>query len=125
MQIAEIIVTPTTLHTPAGPIDRSRARWTLGGAVPVSQSTPLWATILAFVLMLCTGFLSLLLLLVKDTDMWSSKLIVTDGQTTYTTTVYSRSTSEYYKIRDAVAWAQRPPQAPPGRTGQYALPGGS
>lgn len=121
MQIAEIVVTPTTLHTPVGPIDRYRAHWTLGGAVPVSQSTPLWAEILAFILVLCTGFLSLLFLLVKDTDMWSSTLIVTDGRTTYTTMVYTRSTNEYVKIRDAITWASRPP--PPGQTGQFALPG--
>lgn len=121
MQIAEIVVTPTALQTPVGPIDRYRARWTLGGAVPVSQSTPTWASLTAFLLMLCTGFASLLLLLVKETDLWSSTLIVTDGQTTFTTIVYSRSTSEYYEIRKAIAWAQQPPQPPP-QTGMLALP---
>jgi hypothetical protein len=89
VQIAEIVVTPTTIQTPVGPIDRSRARWALAGAVPASQSTPAWASVTAFLLMLCTGFASLLLLLVKETDLWSSTLIVTDGQVTFTTQVYS------------------------------------
>jgi hypothetical protein len=123
MQIAEIVVTPTVLQTPAGPIDRARASWNLGGAVPISKSTPQYLVITAVCLIFCTGFLSLLLLLIKEDDMWSSTLVVTDGRVTYTTTVYSRSTSDYEAIRAAIAWAQRPIQPRPHQTGRLALPG--
>jgi hypothetical protein len=123
VQIAEITVDETNVYTPFGPLDRSRARWFLGAAVPVSQQCPNWAQILAIVLIPCTGFLSLLFLLVKETDSWSSTLRVSDGRITFDTTIYSRSTREYLNIREAVAWAQRPPQ-PPGRPGQLALPVG-
>lgn len=109
IQIAEIGVDDTTVYTPAGNLARRSTRWWLGAATPVSESCPNWAQALAILLIPCTGFLSLLFLLVKETDSWSSTLRVTDGQTTYTTTVYSRTTDEWVGIRDAVGWAQQPP----------------
>jgi hypothetical protein len=123
MQIAEIGVDDTTVYTPMGALDRQRTHWSLGGATTASESCPGWAIALAIILIPCTGFLSLLLLIVKEPNTWSSTLTVTDGRTTFTTTVYSRSTEEYLQIRNMVAWAQRPPQVP-GQPGLYALPPG-
>jgi hypothetical protein len=122
IQIAEIGVDDTTVYTPAGNIARGRTRWFLGAAVPVSQYCPNWAQALAVLLIPCTGFLSLLFLLVKETDSWSSELRVTDGTTEYRTTVYSRTTDEWVGIRNAVGWAQQPPT--PGQPEPRALPPG-
>ena len=107
-QIADIRVDATTIYTPLGPLDRGRAHWFLGGATPLDHTTPGWAVALAVVLIPCTGFLSLLLLLVKEVDSWSSELRVTDGRLTYATTVYSRSPEEYAQLGRIVAWAQQP-----------------
>ena len=120
VQIAEITVDGPTVLTPLGPMDRRAACWFLGGAVPSHSSTPSWAMAVAILGALFTCLLSLLLLLVKEDDMWSSTLTVTDGQITFTTTVYSRSTEEYEGIQAAIAWAQRLPGMP--TTGQMALP---
>lgn len=122
VRVGEIGFDDTTVYTPVGNLDRYRTHWTLGGATPVSESCPNWAQALAIVLIPCTGFLSLLFLLMKETDSWSSTLRVTDGRITFDTMVYSRSRSEYLGIRNVVAWAQRPPQPPPGQTGRFALP---
>lgn len=121
VQIAEITVDGPTVITPHGAIDRHSARWFLGGAVPVHSSTPSWATAAAILLALFTCLLSLLFFLVKEDDMWSSTLTVTDGRIAYSTTVYSRSTAEYEGIQAAIAWAQSAP-GPPTSTDQLALP---
>lgn len=123
VQIAEIGVDDTMVYTPMGAILRQRAHWFLGAATPISHYCPGWAQALAILGIPCTGFLSLLFFLVKEPSAWSSDLRVTDGRITYSTTIYSRSTSEYLGIRNAIAWAQRPPQVP-GQTGPYALPAG-
>lgn len=124
IQIGEIGVDDQTVYTPVGPLDRYKAHWFLGGAMPFSQSCPGWAVVMAVVLIPCTGFLSLLFLMAKETDTWSSTLRVTDGRTAYETVVYSRSRSEYLRLQQVVAWARRPPQVP-GQPGLYALPSGS
>lgn len=122
IQIAEISVDGTTVYTPLGPLERSRTQWFLGAAVPVSESCPNWAQALAVLLIPCTGFLSLLFLLIKETDSWSSTLRVTDGRVIFDTIVYSRTTNEYLGVRNAVEWAQRP--AAPNRPAPRALPPG-
>lgn len=109
VQIAEITVDGTSVFTPRGTVDRRNARWFLGGPVPSHESTPSWATAAAILLAIPTCLLSLLLLLVKDTDVWSSTLSVTDGTVTHETTVYHRNPAQLQGIRDAIAWAQRVP----------------
>lgn len=121
--IADIGVDDMTIYTPIGNLERARTRWFLGGANPMSYKCPVWAVIAAVALIPCTGFLSLLFLMVKEPAAWSSELRVTDGRLTYSTTVYCRSGDEYRSISHVVAWAQSP------RTfvqpGQRALPPGS
>jgi hypothetical protein len=114
-QIADIRIDATTVWTPLGPLDRGRTQWFLGAAVPMDSSTPSWATVLAVLLIPCTGFLSLLFLLVKETDTWQSDLRVTDGRTSYATTVYSRSPEEYESLGRIVAWARQPAVYSPPR----------
>lgn len=109
VQIAEITVDGRTVVTPHGDIDRHAARWFLGDRVPWHSSTPSWATAAAILLAVFTCLLSLLLLLIKETDVWSSKLTVTDGRTTFDTTVYSRNNAQYEGIQAAIAWAQLGP----------------
>lgn len=110
VQIGDVVIDGRTIQTPVGPFDRARTRWVLGGAFAMSQSTPTWATWSAYLLIPCTGFLSLFLLLVKETDAWSSPLRLADGVRVYDTTVYSRNTDDYLRIRALVEWAQRPPE---------------
>lgn len=121
-QIADIRVDATTIYTPLGTIERGRAHWFLGGANPLNYATPGWAVIAAVVLIPCTGFLSLLFLMVKEPDSWSSELRVTDGRLTYATTVYSRSPQEYAQLGRIVAWARQPVYSPPVTSPPWALP---
>lgn len=123
-QIADIRVDGTTIYTPIGALERGRAHWFLGGANPMSYKCPFWAVTFAVVLIPCTGFLSLLLLMVKEPDTWASDLRVTDGRLTYSTTVYSRSTEEFQAISNVIAWAQQAPHSNPPTT-TWALPPGS
>jgi len=109
IQIADIRVDETTIYTPLGTLERGRAHWSLGGANPMSYTCPGWAITFAVVLIPCTGFLSLLFLMIKEPTSWASDLRVTDGRTTYATTVYSRSPQEYQQLGGIIAWAQRPP----------------
>lgn len=121
VQIAEITVDGPTVFTPHGDIARKDARWFLGGAVPAHASSPSWAIAAAILLAIPTCLVSLLLLLVKEDDMWASKLTVSGGGIAYSTTVYSCSTEEYEGIQAAIAWAQQVPE-PPASTDRLALP---
>lgn len=112
VRVGDITISGTLIHTPVGAFDRGRTRWVLGGAMPFQQSCPTWATVSAYLLIPCTGFLSLLFLLVKETDVWSSTLRVADGIRIYETTIYSRSREDYERIRGIVEWAQRPGFSP-------------
>lgn len=120
VRIAEITIDGPTVITPRGDIDRSTARWFLGDRVPYHSSAPTWAKAAAVLLAIPTCLVSLLLLLVKETDVWTSKLMVSSGGTAFSTTVYSRNEAQHEGIRSAIAWARATPESPV--TGQMALP---
>ena len=66
-QIGEIQVTSSTVRTPAGQFPLRGSQWTVTDQWTAVQKIPVWAIVLAIVLIPCTGFLSLLFLLAKET----------------------------------------------------------
>ena len=66
-QIGEIQVTSTTVRTPAGQFPLRGSQWTVTDQWLANSKIPTWAIVLAIVLIPCTGFLSLLFLLAKET----------------------------------------------------------
>jgi hypothetical protein len=65
-QIGEIQVTSSTVRTPAGQFPLRGSQWTVTDQWTAVQKIPVWAIVLAIVLIPCTGFLSLLFLLAKE-----------------------------------------------------------
>ena|SRR2546421_3578849 len=66
-QIGEIQVTSSTVRTPAGQFPLRGSQWTVTDQWLANSKIPTWAIVLAIVLIPCTGFLSLLFLLAKET----------------------------------------------------------
>lgn len=67
VQIAEIAVTPSTVHTPAGDIPLAGSSWHVADFWQTEQRTPTWAIVLAIVGFFCLTVFSLLFLLAKQT----------------------------------------------------------
>jgi hypothetical protein len=108
-------VTPTQILTPVGAFDRTSTTWTFGQLQPV-KATPTWAAVGAWLLALFTGFLSLLLLLIKEaTGEYAVEVTLADGRMQFRTTVYVDSYDRYLDLARAAAWAQgfAVPELPP------------
>jgi hypothetical protein len=65
-QIGEMVVTASTVHTPAGPIPLSGAQWMIADQWRSEQKIPSWAIALAVLAFFCVGPFSLLFLLAKE-----------------------------------------------------------
>ncbi|WP_430783002.1 hypothetical protein [Actinoplanes sp. G11-F43] len=84
VEIAEIQVTSTVVRTPVGDLPLAGSRWQVSDHWISQRRTPTWAKIVAFVAICPTGFLSLLLLLVKETvPQGTMHVTVTSGQHQY------------------------------------------
>src|SRR5215813_3357297 len=67
VQIGEIQVSSTTVHTPAGQFPLKGSQWTVTDQWMAEQKIPTWAIVCAIVGFFCLTFFSLLFLLVKET----------------------------------------------------------
>ena len=65
-QVGEIQVTSTSVRTPAGQFPLRGSQWSVTDQWIATTKIPTWAIVLAIVLIPCTGFLSLLFLLAKE-----------------------------------------------------------
>jgi hypothetical protein len=99
-------VDDNVVHTPVGPFDRSTTQWTIG-AIETVQDTPTWAVVVGVLLIPCTGFLSLLLLLAKEpTGAVMIRVTVTDRGAQYATNVYAADHVAHVESMRAVNWAR-------------------
>jgi hypothetical protein len=84
VQIAEIGVTSTTVHTPAGDIPLAGSQWQVNDYWFSQQRIPKWAIIAAIVGFCVLTVFSLLFLLVKETVMRGTvQVTVTNGTRQY------------------------------------------
>lgn len=67
MQIGQIQVTATTVHTPMGSFPVRGSMWTVTDRGYPTSKIPTWAIVLTVVLFFVIGFFSLLFLLAKET----------------------------------------------------------
>jgi hypothetical protein len=67
VQIGEIGVTSTTVHTPAGAIPLAGSTWQVNEFWQTEQKTPTWAIVMSIVGFCVLTVFSLLFLLVKET----------------------------------------------------------
>lgn len=66
VQIGQIVVTPTEVHTPAGVVPLSQARFTFADQSYTVRKTPTWAVVTAIVGFFILTFFSLFFLLAKE-----------------------------------------------------------
>jgi hypothetical protein len=84
VQIAEIAVTSTMVHTPAGDIPLAGSQWQVSDYWFSSQRTPRWAVLAAILGFCVLTVLSLLFLLIKQTVMQGTvQVTVTNGTRQY------------------------------------------
>jgi hypothetical protein len=84
VQIGEIAVTSTVVHTPAGDIPLAGSTWQVSDYWHNEQKTPTWAIIAAIAGFCVLTFLSLLFLLVKQTVYRGTvQVTVTNGTRQY------------------------------------------
>jgi hypothetical protein len=84
LQIAEIAVTSTTVHTPAGDIPLAGSHWQVNDYWFTQQRTPRWAIIAAVAGFCVLTVFSLLFLLIKESVMQGTvQVTVTNGTRQY------------------------------------------
>lgn len=84
VQIGEIGVTSTVVHTPAGDIPLAGSSWQVSDYWQHQQKTPTWAIVAAIAGFCVLTFLSLLFLLVKETvHRGTVQVTVTNGTRQY------------------------------------------
>ncbi|MFD0517774.1 hypothetical protein [Paractinoplanes durhamensis] len=84
VQIAEIAVTSTTVHTPAGDIPLAGSQWLVSDYWFSQQRIPRWAIVAAIVGFCVLTVFSLLFLLVKETVAQGTvQVTVTNGTRQY------------------------------------------
>jgi hypothetical protein len=84
VQIGEIGVTSTMVHTPAGDIPLAGSTWQVAETWHAEQRTPTWAIVCSVCLFCPLLFFSLLFLLVKETvHRGTVQVTVTNGQRQY------------------------------------------
>ena len=97
VQIAEIAVTSTTVHTPAGDIPLAGSQWQVNDHWFTQQRTPRWAIVAAIVGFCVLTVFSLLFLLNKESVMQGTvQVTVTNGARQYVARI---------PVRDQVAVA--------------------
>ncbi|WP_246158858.1 hypothetical protein [Catellatospora sichuanensis] len=84
VQLGEVSVSSTTIHTPAGEIPLRGSQWAVSDQWHSQQRIPAWAVVCAVVGFFLVCFLSLLFLLAKETRYNGTvQVIITNGQRQY------------------------------------------
>lgn len=84
LNIGEIAVSSTTIHTPAGSFPLRGSQWNITDQWTVTQRIPQWAVVMAIVGFFCLTFFSLLFLLAKE-SVYNGMVTITvsNGQQMY------------------------------------------
>lgn len=103
VQIGEMAVTATAVHTPVGPIRLRGSTWTVHDQWMTEQKIPTWAIVLAIVGFFCLTIFSLLFLLAKETIYRGHvQVTVTNGPRQYTAYLPVQSHSQVHYVHQQV-----------------------
>jgi hypothetical protein len=103
VEIAEMQITSTLVHTPVGDLPLAGSRWLVTDHWLSQRRTPTWAKIVAFAGICFTGGLSLFLLLFKEpVAQGTVNVTVTSGQQQYVSRVPVRHEDDVAAINQQV-----------------------
>lgn len=103
VEIAEMQITSTQVHTPSGDLPLAGSRWLVTDHWTSQRRTPMWAKITAFAAICFTGGLSLFLLLFKEqVAQGTVNITVTSGQQQYVSRVPVRHEDDVAAINQQV-----------------------
>jgi hypothetical protein len=107
VQIAEIGVTSTVVHTPTGDIPLAGSQWQVSDFWFSTQRTPRWAVIAAIVGFCVLTVFSLLFLLIKEsTAQGTVQVVVTNGTYQYVARIPVRDQSAVTAINQQVNYVR-------------------
>jgi hypothetical protein len=88
VNIGEIAVSSTTIHTPAGSFPLRGSQWNITDQWNMTQKIPQWAIVMSIVGFFCLTVFSLLFLLARET-VYNGMVTITvgNGQYTYVTRI--------------------------------------
>jgi hypothetical protein len=107
VEISELAVTSTVVHTPAGDIPLRGSTWQVTDHWITEQKTPTWAIVLAVLGFCVLTFFSLLFLLVKRTVYRGTVLVtVTNGPLQYVARIPVAEEAEVQQIHHQVNYVR-------------------
>ncbi len=107
VQIGEIGVTSTVVHTPAGDIPLAGSTWQVSDYWHTEQRIPKWAIVLAVVGFCVLTVLSLLFLLIKETiQRGTVQITVTNGTRQYVARIPVTDQSQVTHIHQQVNYVR-------------------
>jgi hypothetical protein len=106
-QIAEIAVTSTAAHTPAGEIALAGSTWQVADYWQTEQRTPRWAVVLAVLGFFVVTIFSLLFLLVKESiHRGTVQVTVTNGSRQYVARIPVTTQEQVQQVHQQVNYVR-------------------
>ena len=107
VQIGELAITRSTVLTPAGPIPLRGSQWTVQDQWLASQKTPSWAIVVAILGFFVVCALSLLFLLVRETQYQGTVDVgISNGQQHFVTRIAVYSQQQLQHIYQQVNYVR-------------------
>ncbi|GIE29210.1 hypothetical protein Ait01nite_022550 [Actinoplanes italicus] len=107
VEVAEMQITSTMVHTPVGDLPLSGSRWQVTDHWLSQRVTPTWAKVAAFAGICFSGGLSLLLLLVKEpVAQGTVNVTVTSGQHQYVARITVKHEGDVTAINQQVNYVR-------------------
>ena len=107
VQIGEIAVTSSVVHTPAGDLALAGSTWQVADFWQTEQKTPTWAIVLAIVGFCVVTVFSLLFLLVKQTvHRGTVQVTVTSGARQYVARIPVESQEQVQSVHEQVNYVR-------------------
>lgn len=107
LQIGELTITRTTVHTPAGPVPLHGSEWTVQDYTRTQQRIPEWAIITAVAGFFVVCALSLLFLLVRETRIVGTvEVTVRNGGQRYATQIPITSVDQLPHVHQQVNYVR-------------------
>ncbi len=107
MQVGELAVTATVIHTPTGDIPLAGSTWQVAEYWHHDRRTPTWAVVVAVVGFCVAPFVSLLFLLVKETvPRGTVQVTVNQGARQYVSRVPVTDPAEVTRVHQQVNYVR-------------------
>jgi hypothetical protein len=107
VQIGELAVTSSVVHTPTGDIPLRGSSWLVSEQWMTEQKTPRWAIVLAVVGFCVVTFFSLFFLLAKETvRRGTAQVTVTNGPLQYVARIPIRTDVDLHHVHQQVNYAR-------------------